>query len=66
MGTHRETTELGGVTGIDRTVNGRRVGEWYHTATYAMCSEQPDADVLRDSAAWGRWCQRRIEEEKAK
>lgn len=41
---------------LDRTVNGRRVGEWYETAIYWPVEEQPPEDVLRDNQNWQEWC----------
>lgn len=45
---------------LDRTVNGRRIGEWFQTADYEPVAEQPPDDVLRDNAKWAEWCQSRF------
>jgi hypothetical protein len=47
---------------LDRTVNGRRVGEWYETAVYAPIEEQPPDDVIRDTAKWQAWVMAREEQ----
>lgn len=40
---------------LDRTVNGRRVGEWYQTADYDPVADQPPQEVLRDNTKWAEW-----------
>lgn len=45
-----------GTCHIDRTVNGRRVGEWLRTAEYRPLRGQPDSSVLGDTNKWKDWC----------
>lgn len=44
-----------GTVHLDRTVNGRRVGEWLSHATYKIIDPQPADDILRDLEAWRAW-----------
>lgn len=41
---------------VDRTVDGKRVGEWYPTATYELVAESPPDEVLRSTELWRKWC----------
>ncbi len=34
---------------------GRRIGQWFSCATYALALEQPDDATLRDTARWQAW-----------
>lgn len=56
-----------GTLHVDRVdpITKRRVGDWYHTARYALCAEQPDYDVLSDTAKWQAWCVEMNAKEKA-
>ena len=47
-----------GICHVDRTVKGRRVGEWYQTADYVLMEEQPDDATIRDTEKWQAWCVR--------
>jgi hypothetical protein len=40
---------------LDKTVNGRRVGEWRRTAEYRLMDPQPKEQLLRDTARWRMW-----------
>lgn len=44
-----------GTVHVDRTVEGRRVGEWYKSAEYTCHSEQPPDEVMRDTGRWQEW-----------
>lgn len=48
-----------GTVHIDRTVKGKRVGEWIPTADYDPCEEQPSQDVMRSTVLWREWCHAR-------
>lgn len=41
---------------LDRTVRGRRVGEWIPTASYDLVPNPPAQEILRDRAQWQQWC----------
>lgn len=41
---------------IDRTVGGRRVGEWRTTVEYDVVDPQPLAALMRDRQQWQEWC----------
>lgn len=45
---------------VDRTVKGRRVGEWWPTAEYEQVSPQPDQATMRDGAKWRQWCEQQV------
>lgn len=47
---------------IDRTIKGRRVGTWHHSAWYQVCDPQPPEDVKRDRERWQAWCQAQYEQ----
>lgn len=51
---------------IDKTVDGRRVGEWITTARYRVIDDGPPDAVLRSNEAWREWCVRRNEDELAR
>jgi hypothetical protein len=55
-----------GTVHIDRrdAKTGRRVGEWFRSATYAVYHQQPDDATLRDNAKWAEWCQQTYSTEK--
>jgi hypothetical protein len=38
-----------------RDNRGRRVGQWFKTATYRLIAPQPEQSVLRDAARWQAW-----------
>lgn len=50
-----------GTIHVDRTVRGRRVGEWYRTADYRPVADPPSDAVARDNEQWKRWCLARVE-----
>lgn len=50
---------------LDRVVNGRRVGEWHKTATYAVCDPQPSQEIMHDNEKWKEWCMTQEAEKKA-
>lgn len=45
-----------GTVHLDRVVKGRRVGEWYGTATYDPVDQQPTEEIVRDNEKWRQWC----------
>lgn len=45
-----------GTMHVDRTVKGRRVGEWHGTATYEVFDPQPSQEIMHDNAKWREWC----------
>lgn len=49
---------------VDRTVNGKRVGEWYQTADYELIREQPTEATMRDNDLWRAWCVELLEQRK--
>lgn len=40
---------------VDRTVNGRRVGEWFTQVEYERIEPQPTDDEVRTVSAWQAW-----------
>lgn len=50
---------------IDGVRNRRRVGWRELMASYRAVGEQPDLDVVRDTAAWRAWCVKEQAKEKS-
>lgn len=53
-----------GTLHLDKTVNGRRVGEWLQTVGYHSVDVQPSQEVMRDNDLWRAWVMGRVDEEK--
>lgn len=47
---------LKGQVHVDRTVNGRHVGEWWASAIYDVCESQPSQELMGDWEQWQAWC----------
>lgn len=45
---------------IDRTENGRRVGEAFTNATYRYLPNQPADDQVRSTEAWQSWVKQQL------
>lgn len=53
---YRKVSDDGTVHVDGRDASGKRFGRWYACATYRINDDQPDDAVMRDAAAWRKWC----------